>query len=165
MKITHYPNSILLSPTAPVLDFNRDLRNEIFLMFKLMRQERGIGLAANQAGICKSMFIMEVPIESEGIRRRTFINPQIKLSGEVVMLEEGCLSFPDIRLPISRHTICEITYQNLFKQSCTETFTDISAIVCQHEMDHLLGKTFLDYLPELTKQAIHAKLVKHDTSK
>lgn len=160
MNIVCYPNEILLKPTALVTDYNRDLKDEIFFMFKTMRQSGGIGLAANQVAINKSMFIMDVKVDKNTFIRRTFINPIIKLSGEEIEFEEGCLSFPDIRVKVKRRTSCDIIYRNLFKQLCKETFVGLPAIVCQHETDHLQGKTFIDSLSELTKQEIRAKLSK-----
>lgn len=158
MKIVCYPNEILLKPTTLVTNYNRDLKNEIFLMFKSMREAGGIGLAANQIGINKSMFVMDVKLDKDNVLRRTFINPVIKPFGDEVESEEGCLSFPDVRVKIKRYNSCTILYRNLFNQMLKETFVGLPAIVCQHEVDHLQGKTFIDNLDELTKQEIRAKL-------
>lgn len=160
MNIVCYPNEILLKPTTAVTNFDRNLKDEIFLMFKTMREANGIGLAANQIGINKSIFVMDVKFDKETPLRRSFINPIIKLSGEEIEFEEGCLSFPEIKVKVKRRMVCDIVYRNLFKQLCRERFVGLPAIVCQHEFDHLQGKTFIDNLDELTKQEIRAKLSK-----
>ncbi len=157
MKIVHYPDPILLKKTNPVIEFNKELGLQVKEMFQIMEQEKGVGLAANQVGLDKSIFVVKIPFVEQDLIR-VFINPKISLSGDMVAINEGCLSFPDIQVEFPRFRTCTITYQNLDGSGHEETFSGIPSIVCQHEVDHLEGKTFIDNLPDLTKQQIRDKL-------
>lgn len=158
MKIFHYPSPILLKKTTPITEFNEELRNQVKEMFQIMEQEKGIGLAANQVGLDKSVFIIRIPfIEEELIR--VFINPKISLGGDMIAIKEGCLSFPGISVEFARRRMCQVFYQNLDGSTREETFSGVPSIVCQHEMDHLEGKTFIDDLPTLTQNEIRAKFM------
>lgn len=123
-----------------------------------MRQENGIGLAANQIGSTASVFIIDIPFKEMNLTK-VFVNPKLELSGEMISIKEGCLSFPNVSIEVPRHSICKILYQDLDGKHIEEIFQGLPSIVCQHEMDHLNGKTFIDNLPDLTKQEIRAKLM------
>ncbi len=164
MKIVHYPDEGLLKPTQMVTVFDEKLKYLINKMFKVMEKEKGIGLAANQVGLDKSIFIIKIPfIEQELIK--IFINPKLFLSGEMTAINEGCLSFPNINVEVPRSSICHVFYQDVNGMMHEEIFTGIPSIVCQHEMDHLEGKTFIDNLPYLTRQQIRDKLVSNEEEK
>jgi peptide deformylase len=122
-----------------------------------MKANNGIGLAANQVGSDKSVFIMAIPFK-EMVLERVFVNPQIMLSGQDIAIEEGCLSFPGVTVEVERFETCEISYCDMLGNKKEETFKGLPSIVIQHEFDHLLGKTFIDHLPDLTKQEILSKL-------
>jgi peptide deformylase len=158
MKIVHYPDPILLQPTVPVTSFDEKIFYQVDKMFKIMKHQNGIGLAANQVGSSNSLFVFGVPFV-EMVLERVFINPQIKLSGDIITLNEGCLSFPGVSVEVPRYSICNIYYQDIAGIHHEEIFQGLPAIVCQHEMDHLLGKTFIDNLPELTRDQIRAKIL------
>lgn len=160
MKLVHYPEEILLTEILDnkVTSFSDEkLHYLINKMFKIMKTNNGIGLAANQIGFDKSLFIMAIPFK-EMLLERVFINPQITTYGRDVVMEEGCLSFPGITVEVMRFDTCDITYQDVTGKEIKETFKGLPSIVIQHEFDHLLGKTFIDHLPDLTKQEILAKL-------
>jgi len=149
------PNEILTQKTEPVTFFNKNLKEEIDEMLRIMKKEKGVGLAANQIGLSKSMFVIDVPYSgikdgkfNKGYMRRTFINPSIKLSGEDISISEGCLSFPGKLIRAPRKRICNVTYQGTYGNVIEEVFSGIIAIVIQHEYDHLIGKTMLDYDPK-----------------
>lgn len=157
MKIVHYPDPVLLKSTNQVTVFDEKLKYTVNKMFKIMQQEKGIGLAANQVGIDKSIFIIKIPfIEQELIR--VFVNPKLFLSGDMISIQEGCLSFPNVKVEVPRSSICNVFYQDVDGSMREETFSGLPSIVCQHEMDHLEGKTFIDKLPSLTQQQICDKL-------
>jgi peptide deformylase len=161
MKLVHYPEEILLKDILEnkITSFSDEKVSYLInKMFKIMKANNGIGLAANQIGSDKSIFIMAIPFE-EMILERIFINPQIILSGYDISIEEGCLSFPGIRVEVPRFDTCEISYQDLSGNKKEKVFKGLPSIVIQHEFDHLLGKTFIDHLPDLTKQEISAKLL------
>ncbi len=160
MKLVHYPDQILLTDILQnkITSFSDEKLNYLISkMFKIMKANNGIGLAANQVGLDDSIFIMAIPFK-EMVLERTFINPQIMLSGRDIAIEEGCLSFPGITVEVPRFETCEISYYDTAGNKKEETFKGIPSIVIQHEFDHLLGKTFIDHLPELTRDQIRAKL-------
>lgn len=158
MKLVHYPEEILLKPTNKVSSFSDEkLHYLVSKMYKIMKNNNGIGLAANQVGSDKSLFIIGIPFV-EMTLERIFINPTLYLSGEKISFEEGCLSFPNIKVEVPRSEICNIFYQDMDGNMKEETFVGLPSIVIQHEFDHLQGKTFIDHLPDLTKQEILDKL-------
>jgi peptide deformylase len=154
LKLVLYPADILGWELDPVTHFDISLKDQVEEMIEVMRKEKGVGLSANQVGINKSMFVIDVPFavpEKKGslVRtaiRRTMINPKIELSGKDISLREGCLSAPGKFIEVPRKQICKVTYQNIFGHTSEETFNNLVAIVIQHEYDHLMGKSFLDYL-------------------
>lgn len=146
------PNEILTKKTEPVQFFNKALKEEIDEMLQVMKEAKGVGLAANQVGLNKSMFVIDVPYSgikegkfTKDYMRRTFINPSIKLSGEDISISEGCLSFPGKLIRAPRKRIVNVVYQNTFGKVFEEDFSGVIAIVIQHEYDHLQGITFDDY--------------------
>ena len=145
------PNAILNTKTQPVAVFDKELKEEVAEMLRIMKEEKGVGLAANQVGLNKSMFVLDIPnlgaLDGKIVKayvRRTMINPTLELSGADVSISEGCLSFPNKLVKVPRKFICNISYQNIFGETVKEELTGLAAIVAQHEYDHLLGKTFLD---------------------
>ncbi len=139
-------------------------------MFETMVQAHGIGLAAPQIGLDIRLFIVDVsPLASDEdyveIKdelkkfKKVFINPVIiKEEGEMWKFNEGCLSIPEVREDISRHSVITIEYfdENFVKK--TETYQDIRARVIQHEYDHIEGVLFTDKLSVLKKKMVKGKL-------
>lgn len=158
MKIVYYPDEGLLKPTIAVTNFGEKLKYGVTKMFRIMKEQNGIGLAANQIGSIGSVFVVDIPFKEMNLTR-VFVNPRLELSGDMISIKEGCLSFPGISVEVPRHSICKISYQDLDGKEHQEIFQGLPAIVCQHEMDHLEGKTFIDNLPALTQTEIRAKLV------
>jgi len=155
LKLIVAPDDRLSIKTEPVQFFNKELKDEVSEMAAIMQKEKGVGLAANQVGLNKSIFVIDVPyLESQDGKlcksyiRRTMINPALELSGSDISIGEGCLSYPGKIINVPRKSSCQVTYQNLFGQFVVEEFSGIVAIVVQHEFDHLLGKTFIDYEPK-----------------
>lgn len=138
-------------------------------MLETMYAENGIGLAAVQVGQLKRLLVMDVPAEEENeeegrgegsVNRRVVVNPEIlEQSGEVVT-EEGCLSVLDFTAEVTRAERVVVKYQNLKGESITEELDSLEAVCIQHEMDHLAGKLFIDYLPPLKRQMIKKRLAK-----
>lgn len=157
MKLVIYPDLLLKTKLKPVEQFDSVLEEEVKEMFQVMKKENGIGLAANQVGLNKQIFIAGIPFKEEDFVR-VFINPKLSLSGRVISIDEGCLSFPGITVEVPRFEHCQVSYQDLLGKNHIETYSGLISIVCQHEMDHLLGKTFIDTLPDLTRNEIIAKL-------
>lgn len=138
LKINLYPNDTLRY-AIPETDLTQNLEWEKIsnLMHNTMERADGLGLAANQVNIGIRMFVMR--------ERKTFINPKIiDHSKKNVLLEEGCLSFPNLFMKVSRPEWVEIEWydENLVKS--VDRFTNIWAQCIQHEIDHLDGKLFID---------------------
>jgi len=130
----------LYKPTSQWTTWNTLSNNEIANdMLRFMRASNGIGLAANQVGMAKRLFVMEV----DGVIRFCFNPAILEASEETVTMEEGCLSFPSDRVQISRPSTITVTYQNTAGQYCTEELTGLAARCFQHEFDHLNGITML----------------------
>ena len=116
-------------------------------MFDTMHEERGIGLAANQVGWCINLLVMDTSIMEgeEDSHPYVFINSEIIKTEGSVVIEEGCLSVPEIRAEIKRPETIILRYQNFDQTYQEEIFTGLGSRVIQHELDHLKGKLFVDY--------------------
>ena len=126
-------------------------------MFDTMRNASGIGLAANQVGSDKSIFVIDISeVEDyEDTKPIAFINPKItKRSENKVLMEEGCLSIPDIRDEVRRPKSITIVYHDTDLQEHTLEADGLLARVIQHEYDHLQGILFTDLLPDDMKKKL-----------
>ena len=126
-------------------------------MFDTMRNANGIGLAANQVGADKSIFVIDVSqVEDyEDTKPLALINPKIiKRSDEKVIMEEGCLSIPDIREEIARPETITIMYQDTDLKEHSLEADGLMARVMQHEYDHLQGILFTDLVSDVIKKKL-----------
>lgn len=141
MKTILYPDDVLTKKTNNVTIAElRDFSSIIEEMYKTVYDIGAVGLAANQIGISKSFFVML----HKG-KMIHLINPRIVSTSYVKSIDlEGCLSFPDIFLPVNRHSMLDIEYTTLDNLLVKDTFTGLSARCAQHEVDHLNGITFID---------------------
>lgn len=131
-------------------------------MLETMYHAPGIGLAAPQVGILQRLLVMDCEKE-EGASPKpmVLINPQIIwASDEVSVYEEGCLSIPEIYNDIERPSEVDVTWQNLDGEDQSARFDGLWATCVQHEIDHLDGKLFIDYLKPLKRQMITRKMQK-----
>lgn len=163
LPITIYGDKILREKTKPVSDIDIQTIKEIKAMFSTMRNANGIGLAANQVGLNKSIFVIDVsPVEGyEKIKPIVMINPKIVLaSDDKVPMEEGCLSVPNLRADVIRPKQIKVAYQDTDMNELTLEADELFARVIQHEYDHLQGIFFTDKLSDFQK-----KQIKHDLSK
>lgn len=159
LEIRRYPDPILNQACIEVKEFTQEIKTLVQNMFLTMYDENGIGLAANQVGETKSMFIMDT--SNSGQKRRVFVNPEIKeCRGEPERWKEGCLSFPDIFSFVPRHTDITVKAQNENGEEFLLDLQGLDAICFQHEYDHLLGITFYDRLSPLQKKMIKKKILK-----
>jgi peptide deformylase len=132
-------------------------------MWDTLRNANGVGLAANQVGVDKSIFIVDVsPVEGyEKIKPVVMINPKIQLySDEKEKLEEGCLSLPTLRAEVIRSKSIKIIYQDTDLNEKTLEADYIFARVIQHEYDHLQGKFFTDRLMDGLKKKVKEDLLR-----
>jgi peptide deformylase len=156
LPITLYGDKILRKKVDKVKQVDNEIIELITNMFDTMRNANGIGLAANQVGANKSVFIVDIT-EVEGYEKTkpvVLINPKIlKYSDENNVFEEGCLSIPDIRADVNRPESITISYQDTDLNEKTLEVDNLMARVMQHEYDHLKGILFTDLIdPEMQKQ-------------
>ena len=130
-------------------------------MLDTMYEAPGIGLAAIQIGVPKRIIVMDISRDENKKEPRYFINPIIKIkNNEKAKYEEGCLSVPDQFAEIERPNTCEVEYLDYNGKKQTLKADGLLATCIQHEMDHLEGILFIDYLSKLKKSMIIKKLYK-----
>ncbi|MEI4471431.1 peptide deformylase [Frigidibacter sp. MR17.24] len=146
-------------PVTAVDDAVRALADD---MLETMYDAPGIGLAAPQVGVTKRMLVMDcVKDAAETPRPMVLINPEITWSSEGLnSYEEGCLSIPDQYASVTRPAEVEIAWLGLDGKRHSERFEGLWATCVQHEIDHLNGKLFIDYLGALKRQMITRKMEK-----
>lgn len=165
IPITVYGDSILRKKTEKVKYVDDELIQNIRDMFQTMRNASGIGLAANQVGLDKSVFVIDLQ-EVEGYEKFkpvVMINPEIVLeSDEIVTIEEGCLSLPNLRADVDRPASVKVKYLSTDEQEEIIEADELFARVILHEYDHLIGKMIPDRVNENIKKKLQKQL--HDIS-
>ena len=159
LTIVKYGDPILRKKVKDITDFT-SLPDMIEKMFNTMHEEDGIGLAANQVGWSLNLLILDTSNleDNEYGEPYIFINSKIINTEGEIIFEEGCLSVPDIRADINRPETITLRYQDLSQNFHENTFSGIVSRVIQHELDHLQGKLFIDYLPPAKKLLINKRL-------
>ncbi|MGR3640544.1 peptide deformylase [Alterinioella nitratireducens] len=157
-----HPDPRLKKPASPVVDLSDELRVLASDMLETMYDAPGIGLAAPQVGVLDRLIVLDCEKE-EGATPRplAMFNPEvIATSDETSVYEEGCLSIPDIYAEVTRPAEVEVAWMDADGRAQREVFTGLWATCVQHEIDHLEGKLFIDYLKPLKRQMITRKMVK-----
>jgi peptide deformylase len=155
LPVTVYGDKILRKKVDKVESVDFKTVELIKNMFDTMRNSNGVGLAANQVGVNKSIFIIDVSVVEgyENHKPMVFINPEITFrSDEKTVMEEGCLSIPDVRYDIERSTKIIIKYFDSEMKEQTLEANSLPARVIQHEFDHLQGILFTDYFDDKAKK-------------
>jgi len=160
--VTVYGDPILRKKTEPITKDFKDLKGFIQNMFDTMYSSDGVGLAAPQVGHAIRIFIIDSTStddeEPEGMKK-AFINPQIlEKFGDEWIMNEGCLSLPEIREDVQRPESIRIKYMDEDFNEYDETYSGFNSRVIQHEYDHLDGILFVDYLNPLRKRILKTKL-------
>lgn len=158
LTILHYPDPRLRKKALPVENVDNEVKQLVDDMFETMYQAPGIGLAATQADIQKRIIVID--ISEDKSQPLCFINPEIIDSGGEEEMEEGCLSVPGIYEKVSRADHIKVRALDRDGQSFEMEADGLLSVCIQHEMDHLEGKLFVDYLSELKRQRIRKKLEK-----
>lgn len=159
LEILEYPDPRLRTIAKPVQEFDDKLQTLIDDMFETMYDAPGIGLAATQVNVHKQVIVMD--LSDDRSEPRVFINPKVDvLEGEPQEMQEGCLSVPGFYENVSRINQVRITALDRHGQPFEEMATELLAVCIQHEMDHLNGKLFVDYLSSLKRTRIRKKLEK-----
>jgi peptide deformylase len=147
MKIVQHPNEILREKAKPLTRINKDIKELANEMKKIMKENKGVGLAANQIGKNLAIFVAE-----DKNKIYTFINPKIiKFIGQEKVMEEGCLSVPKTWGQIKRYPGVVIEYQDLWGKKKKLKAKGLLAQIIQHEVDHLNGILFIDKAIEVYK--------------
>lgn len=143
-----------------------DIRALMDDMLETMYAAPGIGLAAIQVGVPLRVIVMDLASEDEEPAPRYFVNPEIlPLTEDKAPYEEGCLSVPDVFDEVERPTECRVKYLNYDGEPVEEVATGMYAVCIQHEMDHLEGTLFIDYLSRLKRDRAVAKVKKAQRQK
>jgi len=155
------PNKILREISKPVEIVGVEEQRLMDDMLETMYQANGIGLAAIQIGIPKRIIVMDISKEENKKEPLYFVNPVVKNKNKnFLTYEEGCLSVPDQFAEIDRPKSCEVEYMDYYGEKKTLKAEGLLATCIQHEMDHLEGILFIDYLSKLKKTMIVKKLSK-----
>jgi len=156
LRIRIIGDDVLREDAAEVTEFDDNLKRLTDEMIETMHDNDGIGLAAPQVGISKRLLVTDITEIDPKYGPMVFINPEIiDADGEVTM-EEGCLSIPEIRESVSRPKEITMRYQTTDGEERTEVFDDWMARVLQHEIDHLNGILFTDYLSPVKQKLLFA---------
>ena len=160
-KILTEPNKILRQKSLPVEKVDGDLQKLMDDMVETMYAAPGIGLAAVQVGVPKRIIVLDIASKEEPRNPMYFINPEIiNKSKTNSTYEEGCLSVPGQFAEIDRPSNCHVKYLDYYGQPKELKAEGMLATCIQHEMDHLEGILFIDYLSKLKKSMIVKKLSK-----
>ena len=160
-KILTEPNKLLRQVSKSVDKVGDEERTLMDDMLDTMYEAPGIGLAAIQIGVPKRIIVMDISRDEDKKEPRYFVNPVIKnRNNETSKYEEGCLSVPDQFAEIERPNECEVEYLDYDGKKQLLKADGLLATCIQHEMDHLEGILFIDYLSKLKKSMIIKKLSK-----
>ena len=159
LKILIFPDQRLRTVAKEVLDINEEVKTLSNDLLETMYDGNGIGLSATQVNIHKRILVVDVSEEKDS--PMIFINPTVEVLGqEEKIYGEGCLSVPGFFEDVSRPDKIKITALNLSGKEFSVEAEDLLAVAVQHEMDHLDGKIFVDFLSNLKRQRIKQKLIK-----
>lgn len=158
LQVLHYPDERLRKIAKPVKEVNDDIRRIVDDMFDTMYAEEGIGLAATQVDIHQQIIVIDVSEERD--QRLVLINAELLEKSGETGIDEGCLSIPDQRGFVPRAEKVKVRAQDRDGKVFELEADDLLAICIQHEMDHLIGKLFVDYLSPLKRQRIRQKMEK-----
>tara|TARA_B100002019_G_scaffold291125_1_gene310432 strand:+ start:732 stop:1256 length:525 start_codon:yes stop_codon:yes gene_type:complete len=161
-KIIIEPNPILRKKSEPLEKVDDELRKLMNEMLDIMYKAPGIGLAAVQIGILKRLIVIDISRENEKKSPLFLVNPCLTFRSNTTSVhEEGCLSLPGHFAEIERPAECQIDYIDYNGNKKNLRAEGLLATCIQHEIDHLNGILFIDYLSKLKKDMIIKKLIKH----
>lgn len=158
LDILHYPDSRLRQVAKPVTEITDSVRRLVDDMFETMYAAPGIGLAAIQVNVPQRVVVIDVSDDnSDPI---ALINPEILEKDGVETMQEGCLSVPDVFETVQRAERIKVRYLDRDGNTVERDADGLLAVCIQHEIDHLDGKLFVDYLSDLKRSRIRKKLEK-----
>jgi len=158
LNILEYPDPRLTTVASDIEDFDDALKRLVEDMTETMYSAHGIGLAATQVNVHKRLLVLDISENQD--HPRVYINPQIVSQSGEQNLEEGCLSVPGIYASVKRAEHVTVKAQDVDGNSFAEQLEGLHAVCVQHEMDHLIGRLFVDYLSPLKRNMVKRKLEK-----
>lgn len=158
LNIIHYPDERLHTVATRVVEVNEEIRGLAADMAETMYAAPGIGLAATQVNVHKQVFVVDISEERNSLQ--VFINPEIIASEGKAEHEEGCLSVPGIYENVTRAERVTVKALDIEGKPFTLKAEGLLAICIQHEIDHLKGKVFVEYLSRLKLNRIRQKMKK-----
>ncbi len=159
LKIHTYPDPILRAKAEPITSFDQELESLSIDMAATMYDAPGIGLAANQVGLLKQIVVVDISQQEDEKNYITLINPKISNGEGIVTDEEGCLSAPECMGNVKRFQKIYVTARGIDGATLKFNAEDRFARIIQHEVDHLHGRLFIDYL-SLLKRTMYKKKIK-----
>ena len=158
LDILHYPDKRLRKVAKPVAKVDDGIKKLVADMFETMYEAPGIGLAATQVNVHQQVIVIDVSADKD--QPLCLINPEILSEEGVEKSDEGCLSVPEIYEAVERAEKVTIKAMNENGEEYTLQADELLAVCIQHEMDHLKGKLFVDYLSPLKRQRVKKRLLK-----
>ena len=159
LTVLRFPDPRLKTKASPVIEITDSTLTIVDDMIATMYEENGIGLAATQVDIHQRIVVMDVSENND--QAIVLINPEIiNTSDETIINEEGCLSVPGVYAKVDRHTSCTVKALGRDGKEFTLDGEELLSVCIQHELDHLNGILFVDYLSPLKRQRIKVKLEK-----
>ena len=158
LNILVYPDSRLRTVAKPVKNVDESIKNLVSDMLETMYDANGIGLAATQVDVHQQVIVMDISDTRD--QPLVLINPKIVNRNGEQVYDEGCLSVPEYYAPVKRAEEIKLTALDLQGEIFEMEAEGLLAICIQHEMDHLLGKVFVDYLSRLKQGRVRKKIIK-----
>jgi len=158
LNILEFPDPRLKTVAKAVENFDKALKNLVEDMTETMYLANGIGLAATQVNVHKRLLVMDISENQD--EPRVYINPELLEQSGEESCEEGCLSVPGVYAMVKRAENVTVRAQDIDGKFFEEQLESLHAVCIQHEMDHLIGRLFVDYLSPLRRNMVRKKLEK-----
>ena len=158
LTILEFPDPRLRTKAQPVSAFDADLKRLVADMFETMYAAPGVGLAATQVDVHRQLLVADMSENSD--QPLVLINPRILEKDGVQVFQEGCLSFPGIYADVERALHVKVAAQDVDGNAFERDFDGPLAVCVQHEMDHLVGKVYVDHLSALKRSLLLKRLEK-----
>ena len=158
LVLLQFPDERLRKVSKPIKSFDAELKALSEKMLRVMYESKGIGLAAPQINHPIRMIVID--ISEDRNNPLIFVNPKLTSFGGNIESNEGCLSVPEIRTTVKRHKTINLLAQNIDGSEVNIEADDLLSICIQHEIDHLDGKLFIDYVPNIKLQRLRKKIAK-----
>lgn len=159
-EILTYPDELLRTPAEPVAEVDDEIRRLVEDMAETMYAAEGVGLAANQIGVLKRIFVIDIAGEDEPSDLKVFINPEILETEGSQSMTEGCLSFPGAREDIKRAEQVRVRALGVDGKPFEFEATGLLAVAIQHENDHINGVLMIDKVGPIARRKIGRQMAR-----